>query len=338
MPLWYDEKTINLIMSHLILFDPDGSGVVRLIEEYGIDPSKVYVWDNLSTHMSLLRLLSKKLNFNIIEQDLFKENIRMKFDKILSNPPYDDGMYVKVMKLLPKLLASDGEFQFLIPNKILIPFTMASTFAKNNLSIDRIDLTYGKSFVESIEGTWVCNVVGKLGKTEGKFPLILPNGEVVETDFDSPNPVMEMNPIDFVLHQKIMRNDNKFVSHKKGPIVDKFFVYIRPTAKRVSNKLRYHGVANQYLPDMKGGFYQVCESVEQAERMLKIYTESELFRYISFCNIGFTMISRFNKEFLPNIEDCQYNSEQDVYDFFNITEEEITHIQTILKKPRNKHH
>ena len=135
-----------------------------------------------------------------------------------------------------------------------------------------------------------------------------------------------------------MRNDNKFVSHKKGAIPDEFFVYIRPTAKRVNNKLRYHGVANQYLPDMKDGFYQVCNSAEQAERMLKIYTESELFRYISFCNIGFTMISRFNKEFLPNIEECQYNSEQDVYDFFNITEEEVAHVQTILQKPRNKHH
>jgi len=325
-------------MKNLVLFDPDGSGVVRLIEDYKIDPSDIYVWDNLSTHMSLLRLLSKKLNFNIIEQDLFKEEIGMKFDKILSNPPYDDNMYVKVLKLLPKLLTSDGKFQFLIPNKILIPFTMGSTYAKKNLSVEKIDLTYGKSFVESIEGTWVCNVVGKLGETKGKFPLILPNGEIVETDFDSPNPVMEMNPIDFTLHQKIMRGDNKFIMHKKDSISQKFFVYIRPTAKRVNNKLRYHGAANQHLEDMENGFYQVCENAEQAERMLKIYTESELFRYISFCNIGFTMISRFNKEFLPNIEQCQYNSEQDVYDFFGITEEEIHHIQTILNKKRNKHH
>jgi len=262
----------------------------------------------------------------------------MKFDRILSNPPYDDGMYVKALKLLPKLLTDDGQFQFLIPNKILIPFTKGAAFAKDNLCIERIDLTYGKSFIESIEGTWVCNVVGGLGKTENKFPLILPNGDVVETDFDSPNPVMEMDLIDFTIHNKVMRNDNKFIMHKKGKISAKYFTYIRPTAKRVNNKLRYHGVANEWIEGLENGFYQECDSKEQADTMLKIYTESELFRYISYCNIGFTMVSRFNKEFLPNIEDCCYNNEQQVYDFFNITEEEVKHIQKVLSKKRNKHH
>ena len=262
----------------------------------------------------------------------------MKFDKILSNPPYDNQMYVKTMKLIPKFLKDDGEFQFLVPNKILIPYTMGATFAKKNLHIDKIDLTYGSSFVDSIEGTWVCNVVGGLGETTDKFPLILPNGDVVETDFDSPNPVMEMHLTDFTLHKKVMRNDNKFVMHKKQKIDVKYFVYIRPTAKRVENKLRYHGVVNKWVKGLEKGFYQECDSAEQAERMLKIYTESELFRYISYCNIGFTMISRFNKEFLPNIEDCCYNSEQDVYDFFSITEDEKEHIRGVLAKKRNKHH
>jgi len=325
-------------MDYLVLFDPDGTGTMRLIVEYGISPSNVYVWDNLSTHQSFLQKLAKVYKFNVIEQNLFKEGIGMKFDKILSNPPYDNQMYVKTMKLIPKFLKDDGEFQFLVPNKILIPYTMGATFAKKNFHIDKIDLTYGSSFVDSIEGTWVCNVVGGLGETTDKFPLILPNGDVVETDFDSPNPVMEMHLTDFTLHKKVMRNDNKFVMHKKQKIDVKYFVYIRPTAKRVENKLRYHGVVNKWVKGLEKGFYQECNSAEQAERMLKIYTESELFRYISYCNIGFTMISRFNKEFLPNIEDCCYNSEQDVYNFFSITEDEKEHIRGVLAKKRNKHH
>jgi hypothetical protein len=325
-------------MNYLVLFDPDGTHTMRLIVEYGMSPSNVYVWDNLSTHHSFLQKLAKVYKFNVIEQNLFAEDIDMKFDKILSNPPYDDGMYVKTMKLIPNLLTEDGEFQFLIPNKILIPYTKGAIYAKKNLRIDRIDLTYGSSFVDSIEGTWVCNVVGGLGKTVDKFPLTLPNGDVVDTDFDSPNPVMEMNPTDFILHNKVMRNDNKFVMHKKGKISAKYFAYIRPTAKRVNNKLRYHGVANEWVEGLENGFYQECNSAEQAERMLKIYTESELFQYISYCNIGFTMISRFNKEFLPNIEDCCYNSEQDVYDFFGVTEDEKEHIRGVLAKKRNKHH
>jgi hypothetical protein len=325
-------------MRYIILFDPDGTHIMRLIEEQNINPSDVYVWDNIPTHIPLLRLLANKYKFNVIEKDLFTENIGMRFNKILSNPPYDDGMYVKTMKLIPNLLTDDGEFQFLVPNKILIPYTKGATFAKKNLRIDKIDLTYGPSFVDSIEGTWVCNVVGGLGETTNKFPLILPNGDVVETDFDSPNPVMEMNRIDFSLHNKVMRNDNKFVMHRKKRIDVKYFVYIRPTAKRVNNKLRYHGVTNEWVEGLENGFYQECNSKEQAETMLKIYTESELFQYISYCNIGFTMISRFNKEFLPNIEDCCYNSEQDVYDFFSVTEDEKEHIRGVLAKKRNKHH
>ncbi len=342
------------MMDYLIICDPDGTHVTRLINDFSINPKNIWVWDSIPTHQSFLGLLQKKLGFNHITIDLMKENYHMKFDKVLSNPPYDDQMYVKIMKLLPKLLKKDGQFQFLVPNKILIPFTNAAKFAKDNFSIDRIDLTYGKEFVESIEGTWVCNVVGKLGKTVSKFLLILPNGEEVKTDFDSPNPVMEMNKIDFDLHNKIMRKDNKFISHRQGDINEKYFVYIRPTAKRVNNKLRYQGITKfvekdfvvGYKPDgseiickaTKSGFYQVCKSKEQAERMLKIYTESELFRYISFCNIGNTFISKFNKEFLPNVEDCSYNSEQDVYDFFNINDDEIKHMQTVLKKQRDRHH
>ena len=40
----------------------------------------------------------------------------MKFDRILSNPPYDDSMWVKAMKYLPNLLNPNGKFQFLVPN------------------------------------------------------------------------------------------------------------------------------------------------------------------------------------------------------------------------------
>ena len=260
------------------------------------------------------------------------------FDVVIGNPPYDDGMYIKFMKQLPNVLKDDGMFKILIPNKLLTPYSKGATFSKDNLSIESIDQTCGTAFVESIEGTWVCKVTGKLGKTKGKFPVTLPGGEVVKTDFDSPNPVMEMSPADYTIHQKVMRKDNKFISHKKGKISDDYFVYIRPTAKRVNNKLRYHGVANQWVKGLENGIYQVCDSAEQAETMLKIYTESELFRYISYCNFGFTLINRFIKEYLPNIENCCYNSEQDVYDFFSVSDEEIEHIRTILAKKRNKHH
>lgn len=321
-------------MKFLILCDPDGTNSARLIKDYGIDPKQIWVWDYIETHQFLLHALSQHLGFNLI-QDI--EKVNMKFDKILSNPPYDNGMYVQFLKLLPNLLKEDGQFQFLVPNKILIPFTKGATYAKHNLRVDKIDLRHGEAFVGAIEGTWVCNVIGGIGKTD-QFDLILPDGTELKTDFDSPNSVMEMSLTDFNLHRKIMRKDNKLIAHTDGPINSEFFVYIRPTPKRVNNKLCYHGVANEYGEDMKSGRYQICKTAEQAERMLKIYTESELFRYISFCNFGFTMINRFTWEFFPNIEDCAYDTEQDVYDFFNVTQEEIEHIQKILQKPRNKHH
>ena len=357
------------MMDYLVYYDPDGTTCTRLIQDHKIDPKNLWVWDNLPTHRALLKVLSKKFGFTLIEETKWTNSFHlppgewnkllllgydMKFDKILSNPPYDDSMWVKAMQQLPRLLKPGGEFQFLVPNKILTPFTKGATFAKENLSIDRIDLTYGKSFIPAIEGTWACNVVGGLGKTD-KFPLTLPSGDVVETDFDSPNPVMEMDKVDFDLHHKVMRKDNKFIFHKTERIDSKYFCYMRPTPSRVDNKLRYQGIVNEFVEkdtvvgltekgkeiickETKNGFYQVCKSKEQAERMLKIYTESELFRYISYCNIGFAMITRFNKEFLPNIEDCLYNSEQDVYNFFNINDEEIEHIQNVLNKSRDRHH
>ena len=72
-------------MDYLVLFDPDGTGTMRLIVEYGISPSNVYVWDNISTHHFFLEKLAKVYKFNVIEQDLFTDDIGMRFNKILSN-------------------------------------------------------------------------------------------------------------------------------------------------------------------------------------------------------------------------------------------------------------
>ena len=249
------------MMDYLVYYDPDGTTCTRLIQDHKIDPKNLWVWDNLPTHRALLKVLSKKFGFTLIEETKWTNSFHlppgewnkllllgydMKFDKILSNPPYDDSMWVKAMQQLPRLLKPHGEFQFLVPNKILTPFTKGAIFAKENLSIDRIDLTYGKSFIPAIEGTWACNVVGGLGKTD-KFPLTLPSGDVVETDFDSPNPVMEMDKVDFDLHHKVMRKDNKFIFHKTERIDSKYFCYMRPTPSRVDNKLRYQGIVNEFV-------------------------------------------------------------------------------------------
>ena len=115
------------MMDYLVYYDPDGTTCTRLIQDHKIDPKNLWVWDNRPTHRALLKVLSKKFGFTLIEETKWTNSFHlppgewnkllllgydMKFDKILSNPPYDDSMWVKAMQQLPRLLKPGGEFQF----------------------------------------------------------------------------------------------------------------------------------------------------------------------------------------------------------------------------------
>ena len=97
------------MMNYLVYYDPDGTTCTRLIQDHKIDPKNLWVWDNLPTHRAVLKVLSKKFGFTLIDHfsDEIKwtnynrllpkewnkfilENYYMKFDRIISNPPYDD--------------------------------------------------------------------------------------------------------------------------------------------------------------------------------------------------------------------------------------------------------
>ena len=71
----------------------------------------MFMFGIIFQHIQSFTKTCKSYKFNVIEQDLFTENIDMRFDKVLSNPPYDDGMY-KDNETNAKSSTEDGEFQF----------------------------------------------------------------------------------------------------------------------------------------------------------------------------------------------------------------------------------
>ena len=87
------------MMDYLVYYDPDGTTSTRLIQDHKIDPKNLWVWDNLPTHRALLKVLSKKLGFTLIETNScavtpLLEGYYMKFDRILSNPPYASILFL----------------------------------------------------------------------------------------------------------------------------------------------------------------------------------------------------------------------------------------------------
>jgi hypothetical protein len=69
----------------LVICDPSGAQVAYLIEKCGVAPQNIWVWESCQTHLFRVECVNNAINIVTALEDLMG---KVKFDSVISNPPY----------------------------------------------------------------------------------------------------------------------------------------------------------------------------------------------------------------------------------------------------------
>lgn len=104
-------------MKILVIGDPSGSHCARLIEKKNISPEDLVVWEDNPVHKFRIHCVDSRIT--IIDK---LEDLKMKFTRIIANPPYQAGtkssgntLWDKFVVQCLELLEDDGTMSFITP-------------------------------------------------------------------------------------------------------------------------------------------------------------------------------------------------------------------------------
>jgi hypothetical protein len=270
----------------------------------------------------------------------------MKFDVIIGNPPYDNGMYRDFLFAIPQMIGVDGKFDLLFP---VYTFTRKKCIdiLKRRVKIENIDMTAGYHFKDAIAGAWVVRITGRRGVTD-KFRIVFPDGEVLENrTVDDINPssakfiehIVKCNlpPLtaqDYTIAQKVLTSTNQFSKHRRNYIASNH-VYLHPSIHQMSEKkeskfpgaFSLRGFYNTKNDQTKNGYYQVTE---QAEQMYNILCQSKLFVYLYWIVASDSPYTDDFIKSLPDVSGMSYKSDYDLYEQFGLTADEVERIESVM--------
>jgi len=273
----------------------------------------------------------------------------MKFDLLIGNPPYDNGMYRDFLSIIPQMIDPDGKFDLLFP---VYTFTRKKCIdiLKRTVKIENIDMTAGHYFKDAITGAWVVRITGRRGVTD-KFRIVFPDGGVLENrTVDDINPSSakfiehivkyDLSPLttqDYTIAQKVLTSTNQLSKHKKNDIIGNH-VYLHPSIHQMSKKkeskfpgaFSLRGFYNTKNDKTKDGYYQVTDTPEQAEQMYNILCQSKLFVYLYWIVASDSPYTDSFIKSLPDVSGMSYESDYDLYKQFGLTADEVERIESVV--------
>ena len=291
----------------------------------------------------------KKIGYNVISKNVFFDGSDMKkFDVLIGNPPYDNQMYRKFLSKIPDLIDKNGRFDLLFP---VYTFTRKKCIdiLKSGVKIDTIDMRPGHHFKHTVNGAWVIRISGTLGVTD-KFDITLPNGDVIkDRTLDDINPSSavfvedmvktELAPLcmeDYTIANKVLNSSASLIKHKDN-ISSQYFTYLSPIIRRMTAKDNDEYPGTLHLRTMvkqsdktNDGYYVDVKSQDEAVNLSRIYGRSKLFVYLFWATASDSIYSDSFIKRLPNVDGLVYNSDEDIYKYFDLTDKEIARIEEVM--------
>jgi len=282
----------------------------------------------------------------------------MKFYVVIGNPPYDNRLWYRFLKKVPEFLTpKTGRFSILMPSSV-VGSALSLPIFRDRLKLTEVDYTAGVHFQDSISGTWVAKFSGIVGQTT-TFDLKLPGGDILNDrsldNFNSASAnfmtekkreLSDMFTVDDIsIAEKVLDGSAELISHKDDIINTPHYAYICSMLKRQAkiHSDPFPGILSLWCNtdrvidrgDSKGklmtnGKYLVASSAEDAENMCHIYNDSKLFSFLAYLAGSGSNHAGSYINTLPNVSGVRYNTEQDLYDHFGLTTQEVSRIDTIL--------
>lgn len=338
--------------------------IVRRLTEAGHSleniKSRVYGYEN--NRFAIRDAKFKLGNTATLEKkDFINEEINMKFDIIIGNPPYNKGInlvsnsenaagypHLAFMNAAQKLLKKDGLISFIMPVSFM---TLPSCHDWRNDIISKGTFKYitlidnRKNEVFDIKFPWVCNVIFQPGKSETNITY-----DIISNKTSN---IINLNLNDYTY----LDNDVKkttwplFTTYYIKTIFDK----VRAVSKKLDRPMPKDlktGLSRPYISYMVQGYdtRPVVNDIPKAkatgdnirgEAYLYFDTDADAYKYRDFmnsklfsmlleCTTGTGKTQPMSIQQIGNFDFSNVNTDddQELYKFFNLDADEIAYIES----------
>lgn len=257
------------------------------------------------------------------------------FDAIIGNPPYNKGrnanFYVTFMKYSYDNLIDNGLNLFVVPNRFLIPKHRANT-SLNLFQVNYIVHTVSDFNVSTDIGYYLATK-SKVINNE-KICCVFNEKQILNINLNTPTPTASnelqyKNLSDKILINSLDRLD--FIKCKKENMKEGEYVFIprhwiRYAASKPKGGKHIFNIIDTYGDD--GRFIKVNETTKN--NIIWYLSRSKIIRFITNNYASTVFIPPFIWETIPLIDFEKQYSDNDLYDLFQLTEDEKKLIEKIV--------
>ena len=277
------------------------------------------------------------INYNINTCNTLEKDFNMKFDIIIANPPYQLGQnsefYMEFVEKAFSILNENGIMKFITPNRVFMPNSTLNNFLKGpDRKLQK--LWWNVSSINNWNiGTFVCawDLIKIKNGQDNKCDIIVPQDfKNIDLNFPISNhSIFNLNDLSLsILNKYFSFNDKiKEYSTKKKNDDD---IFICRQWRRWNSITKSGGTHCFNFKNNEDGRYFQFKNQNEKNNFL-FFIESFLCRYICFAFSGSLNVPPFLWSQIPNILNQNLLTENEIFNFFNITEDEIKHIKEFIK-------
>ena len=342
--LKYTQQYTTPMPKLLILGDPKGTHALAAIK-VGWSPLDITVWEQDSRNCYAIQRINNQLNVINDDYNLTQLNsLAMKFTSIIGNPPYNvnnnPSYYVKFIKRAYELLEDGGVVSLIVPNRFLDPGSMAGK-ELSRFNVLSINANVNHHFPGV--GTRIASFHAVKEEPTPECKMVFEKEEkVIDWDYTQPMPIQTTSYHSAMVVEKVFNHiGDKLVSSSTQPSGD--YLYVDSAYERYHHLKEKGGEktpisrvnhTNHEIVKNGSGCYFAMDSVEQAELNAWFISRSMLGRFCSLCFANSAQVNFRNLSRMPILSGVEM-SDAVLYSYFNLTDEEIDHVESIMNSLRN---
>jgi len=345
---------------NIFIVEKNGSFTYSILEKIGYANSKdltIGVLNKLSEHVIQYIFGNKKLNKIKYIKDIKDIEKMGKFDVVIGNPPFQgpkegsNSYWKKFIKSSLEMLKDDAYLCYVSPNLWLSDNKIGPLMKQKQIKY--VDLSVGKYF-QGI-GSSFCYFIIQNNPYEEETIIRLDDGKTINVNLleDKYLPVKNINEKSIDIFNKFYKdqiNFNQFsaggrhrdfskeksTTHKYPAYHTKSqpLVYTKQPQHLKDKKVIYQTVSSfePFYDDGNIGVGRGSNSIfvnnkEEGENLLS-YLNSKLFKFVQENS---RQGGWFGMKMLPEIDISKKWSDKELYDYFNLTQEEIDYIESNVK-------